>query len=101
MPGLFQVLRGLIDRRRLSDRRAGHFLLPGPASIGLLRQSSQTLAGRIAYLQLAPLDVLEAPASSELWWRGGFPDSLLAADDAASIRWRSQFIATYLEHDIR
>ena len=100
MPGLFQVLRGLIDKRRLGGDKAGHFLLLGSASIERLQQSSQTLAGRIAYLHLSPLDVLEAPASSELWWRGGFPDSLLAADDAASIRWRSQFITTYLERDI-
>jgi uncharacterized protein len=100
MPGLFQVLRSLIDERRLAGRKAGHFLLLGSASIDLLQQSSETLAGRIAYLELAPLDVLEAPAGSDLWWRGGFPDSLLAASDVASIRWRDQFITTYLERDI-
>ena len=100
MPGLFQELRGLIDNRCLSGDKAGHFLLLGPTSLDLLQQSSQSLAGRIAYLQLAPLDVLEVPAGSDLWWRGGFPDSLLAADDVASMRWRSQFITTYLERDI-
>ena len=100
MPGLFQTLRGLIDARRLAGRKAGHFLLLGSASIDLLKQSSETLAGRIAYLELSPLDVLEAPPEADLWWRGGFPDSLLAPDDSASIRWRDQFITTYLERDI-
>ena len=100
MPGLFQILRGLIDERRLAGRKAGHFLLLGSASIDLLKQSSETLAGRIAYLELSPIDVLEAPSDSDLWWRGGFPDSLLAMDDTASIRWRNQFITTYLERDI-
>lgn len=100
MPGLFQILRGLIDARRLAGRKFGHFLLLGSASIDLLQQSSETLAGRIAYLELSPLDVLEVPADDALWWRGGFPDSLLAPSDEASIRWRDQFITTYLERDI-
>ena len=100
MPGLFQILRGLIDERRLSGRKAGHFLLLGSASIDLLAQSGETLAGRIAYLELSPLDVLEVPADNTLWWRGGFPDSLDAASDTHSIRWRHQFITTYLERDI-
>ena len=100
MPGLFQILRGLIDERRLSGRKAGHFLLLGPASIDLLAQSGETLAGRIAYLELSPLNVLEVPANNALWWRGGFPDSLDAASDTHSIRWRHQFISTYLERDI-
>ncbi len=100
LPGLFQVLRGLIDERRLSGDKAGHFLLLGSASIDLLKQSSETLAGRIAYLELSPMDVMEAPADDGLWWRGGFPDSLLAASDSASIRWRDNFITTYLERDI-
>ena len=100
MPGLFEVLRGLIDERRLSGHKAGHFLLLGSAAIDLLAQSGETLAGRIAYLELSPLDVLEAPADNALWWRGGFPDSLDAASDIHSIRWRNQFITTYLERDI-
>ena len=99
-PGLFQVLRGLIDARRLSGDKAGHFMLLGSASIDLLKQSSETLAGRIAYLELSPLDVLEVPADDVLWWRGGFPDSLLASSDIASSRWRDHFITTYLERDI-
>lgn len=102
MPGLFQVLRGLIDERRLMGHKSGHFLLLGSASIDLLAQSSETLAGRIGYLELCPLDILEAStcSSNDLWWRGGFPDSLLASSDIQSIRWRDQFITTYLERDI-
>lgn len=99
-PGLFQVLRGLIDERRLAGERAGQFLLLGSASIDLLKQSSESLAGRIAYLELTPLDVLEAVGNQDVWWRGGFPDSLLAASDELSARWRDQFITTYLERDI-
>lgn len=99
LPGIFESLRGLIDERRLNGDKAGHFLLLGSASIDLLKQSSETLAGRIAYLELSPLDIIEAP-EEDLWWRGGFPDSLLANSDQESIRWREQFIITYLERDI-
>ena len=101
-PGLFQVLRGLIDERRLAGHKTGHFLLLGSASIELLRQSSETLAGRIAYLEMYPLDVLEADGIDpiDFWFRGGFPESLLASSEQASNRWRDQFIATYLERDI-
>lgn len=104
VPDLFQVLRGLIDRGRAKGRRAGRFLLLGSASIDLLRQSSETLAGRIAYVELTPFLAREVPplrAKGEaLWVRGGFPDSLLAANDAASFEWRQAFIRTYLERDI-
>ena len=104
VPGLFQVLRGLIDRGRAKGRRAGRFLLLGSASIDLLRQWSETLAGRIAHVELTPLLAREVPpqrAKGEaLWVRGGFPDSLLAANDAASFEWRQAFIRTYLERDI-
>lgn len=102
MPDLFQNLRGLIDRGRRRGRRAGRFLLLGSASIDLLRQSGETLAGRISYAELAPLDALEVPAADldRLWLRGGFPDSFLARDDQASFRWRRNFIRTYLERDI-
>jgi len=101
-PGLFQVLRGLIDEQVLNARGMGQFLLLGSASIDLLRQSSESLAGRIAYCELAPFDLLEiaAPELDRLWLRGGFPRSFLAASDAASSEWRAQFIATYLERDI-
>jgi uncharacterized protein len=101
-PGLFLVLRGLIDRSRRAGRRSGLYLLLGSASLDLLKQSGETLAGRIAYLELAPFDLRETrhlPAD-ELWVRGGFPDSLLAADDRLSLRWRQDFIRTYLERDI-
>ena len=101
-PGLFPVLRGLIDRARRDGRRAGQYLLLGSASLDLLKQSGETLAGRIAYLELTPFHVLEAgdrPLDA-LWLRGGFPESLLAADDARSLRWRQDFIRSYLERDI-
>ena len=102
MPGLFQNLRGLIDRGRRKGLRSGRFLLLGSASIDLLRQSGETLAGRIAYAELAPLDPLEVGPTDldRLWLRGGFPDSFLAKDDPASLRWRRDFIRTYLERDI-
>ncbi|MGE0876473.1 MAG: ATP-binding protein [Burkholderiales bacterium] len=103
-PGLFQALRGIIDAGRRRSRRHGRFLILGSASIDLLRQSAETLAGRIAYTELGPLDALEAGverrARDRLWLRGGFPDSLLAPDDAASLEWREAFIRTYLERDI-
>lgn len=102
VPGLFPVLRGLIDHNRREGRRAGQYLLLGSASFDLLKQSGETLAGRIAYIELAPLNLQEArqfPAD-ELWLRGGFPESLLAPGAARSLRWRRDFIRTYLERDI-
>ena len=102
IPGLFQTLRGIIDQRRRAGRRTGQFLLLGSASIELLKQSSETLAGRIASVELTPLLAEEVrPADRDrLWVRGGFPDSFLAADDQASLQWRQEFIRTYLERDI-
>ena len=101
-PGLFPVLRGLIDRARRAGRTTGQYLLLGSASPDLLKQSGESLAGRISYLELAPFSVLETPnlPTDELWLRGGFPDSLLAANAARSLRWRQDFIRTYLERDI-
>ncbi|MCU0807784.1 MAG: ATP-binding protein [Candidatus Contendobacter sp.] len=101
-PGLFQNLRGLIDRGRRHGRRTGRFLLLGSASLDLLQQSGETLAGRISYVELDPVDALEIDSGNldALWLRGGFPDSLLAADDGASLRWRQDFIRSYLERDI-
>lgn len=101
-PGLFEVLRGVIDRARRAGRGTGRFLLLGSASIDLLAQSGETLAGRIAFLELAPFDLTEVGAGEldRLWVRGGFPDSFLAASDALSLRWRQDFIRTYLERDI-
>lgn len=102
LPGLFQNLRGLIDRGRRSGLRSGRFLLLGSASIDLMKQSSETLAGRIAYVEMHPLDSIEvAPQEiSTLWVRGGFPESFLAPNDRASLRWRQDFIRSYLERDI-
>ena len=101
-PELFGHLRGLIDAGRHRGRRAGRFLVLGSASLELLRQSSQSLAGRIRYLELAPLDAAEVGRErvNALWLRGGFPESLLAPSDAASLRWREDFIRSYLERDI-
>ncbi|TVQ44130.1 MAG: ATP-binding protein [Gammaproteobacteria bacterium] len=102
MPELFQTLRGLIDKGRRRDIRAGRFLLLGSASIDLLKQSGESLAGRIAYVELAPFSLLEVDddARDTLWIRGGFPDSFLADSDEASAVWRENFIRTYLERDI-
>lgn len=102
VPGLFQILRGIIDENILAGRRAGQFLLLGSASIDLLRQSSESLAGRIGYLELSPFSALEAEPDQviDLWIRGGFPPSFLAAGDRESVLWRSNFIDTYLERDI-
>lgn len=101
-PGLFPVLRGLIDRNRRTGRRFGNYLLLGSASLDLLKQSGETLAGRVAYLELTPFTLQETRhlPSDTLWVRGGFPDSLLAPSPARSLRWRQDFIRTYLERDI-
>ncbi|BDT70206.1 hypothetical protein os1_43990 [Comamonadaceae bacterium OS-1] len=101
-PGLFPVLRGLIDQARRNGKRAGQYLLLGSASLDLLQQSGETLAGRIAYLELSPLVALETGAESidMLWLRGGFPESMAANGSARSLRWRHNFIRTYLERDI-
>lgn len=102
LPNLFQSLRSLIDAGRRKGKRTKRFLLLGSASMELLKQSSETLAGRISYLMLNPLDVLEvgAPERDVLWVRGGFPDSFLAVNEALSLKWRLDFIRTYLERDI-
>lgn len=101
MPGLFRVLRGQIDARRRAGHPSGHFLLLGSASGALLRQSAESLAGRVAYHELAGLDALETSYDlHRLWLRGGFPNSLTAAGDRISHRWRTNFIRTYLERDL-
>ncbi len=105
VPELFPILRGVIDRRRREGYRTGQFLILGSASLELLKQSSETLAGRIAYKELSGINVSEInnglPGEQDkLWLRGGFPDSLLASDDASSLRWRTNFIGTYLEREI-
>ncbi len=105
VPGIFETLRSLIDRRRRKSKPARHFLLLGSASMDLLQQSAESLAGRIAYQELAPFSVGEVVATEgqsmdRLWTRGGFPDSFLAANDDASFTWRTSFIQTYLERDV-
>jgi uncharacterized protein len=102
MPGIFPVLRGLIDRGRRAGIPPGRYLLLGSASVDLLRQAGESLAGRIRYLELTPFSLSEPtgmPVEMQ-WLRGGFPDSLLARSDAASMRWRRDFIRSYLERDI-
>lgn len=104
LPGLFPTLRGIIDRGRRRGKGTGRFLILGSASIDLLRQSGESLAGRIAHLALGPFSVLELDDSratrERLWVRGGFPGSYLAQDDDASLAWRRDFIRTYLERDV-
>ena len=106
-PELFAVLRSVIDQRRRDGEMASQYLLLGSASGVLLRQTSESLAGRVAQLELPPFQLREvfAPTATptymnSLWVRGGFPLSWLAADDAASLRWRDMFVATYLDKDI-
>jgi len=90
VPELFQQLRGIIDRGRRHGKANGRFLLLGSAAMDLLKQSGESLAGRISYLELGPFDALEIdPASLEtLWVRGGFPRSFLAESDDTSLLWR-------------
>jgi len=103
-PELFQTLRGLIDAGRRKGHRTGRFLILGSASIELLRQSGESLAGRIEYVDMGPFNVLEVANKGKtldkLWIRGGFPDSFLARNDADSLKFRKNFIRTYLERDV-
>jgi len=103
-PELFPVLRGLIDKNREQGRRAGQFLLLGSASMDLMRQSSESLAGRISYIEMSGLNLTEIDRKQKdrqtLWLRGGFPDSYLAADDDVAMDWLENLIRTYLERDI-
>ena len=103
-PGVFEILRGIIDDNRQAGIRSGQFLLLGSAALDLMRQSSETLAGRVAYLDIAPLNIGETTpagvADNDLWLRGGFPDSLLSANDSQSLDWRRDFIRSYLERDV-
>lgn len=101
-PGLFPLLRGQIDQARREGLPNGRYLLLGSASLDVLKQSGETLAGRITFLDLGPLHVGETGAdlSDALWLRGGFPPSVTASSDARSLRWRESFIRTYLERDI-
>ena len=101
-PALFPELRGLIDEAKREGRRAGQYLLLGSASLDLLKQAGETLAGRILYAELFPLQCqeLQPDAIEQLWLRGGFPDSFLAPSDNTSLAWRRSFIRSYLERDV-
>ena len=95
-PELFRTLRGIIDKGRRKGKRTGRFLILGSASIDLLRQSGESLAGRIEYVDMRPLDITEVGiadnAMNRLWIRGGFPDSYLANSDRDSFKLRKDFI---------
>ena len=103
-PDLFMVLRGLIDRNRWQGRNGAQFLLLGSASMDLLRQSSESLAGRIIHVEMTGLNVLETGDEKQdiqnLWLRGGFPKSYLEQDDNAAMEWLESFIKTYLQRDV-
>ena len=106
-PEIFRLLRGLVDARKRAGEKTGQFLLLGSASRDLIQHSSETLAGRVRFLELSPLSVLEMSQADplgfnfeKLWFRGGFPESYLAHTDDESWDWRSDFISSYVERDI-
>ncbi len=112
IPEIFQVLRGQIDQRRRMKGVGGKFLILGSASMDLLRQSSESLAGRISYIEMSPLTFREITSDNpnkanteqnlidDIWLKGGFPESYLREDGEASFQWRLDFIQTYLERDV-
>ena len=102
LPNLFQILRGLIDEGKRKNLKHTRFLLLGSASIELMKQAGESLAGRVAHLELSGFNAHELAmnVANELWLRGGFPDSFLAKTDDSSFVWRENFIRTYLERDI-
>lgn len=106
-PDLFRVLRGLVDMRKRNGEPSGQFLLLGSASRDLLQQSSESLAGRIQFLEMTPFSIAELAVSEknnfnlqQHWFRGGYPDSYLANSDEQSWQWLGNFISTYIERDI-
>ena len=102
LPEVFQVLRVLIDRGRERGIRSGRFLILGSASMSLLRQAGESLAGRVSFVELHPISIIESGDHQveSLWLRGGFPDSFLARSDQESFQWRNDFIQTYLQREI-
>lgn len=101
LPDIFSVLRSEIDK----ERRVGRFILLGSASRELIQKSSETLAGRIGYMELTPFMLNELESEDliglkQFWFRGGYPESFLAQNDYSSILWRENFIRTYVERDI-
>lgn len=104
-PHLFKTIRGIIDKNRRNGKKYNQFLFLGSASIDLLKQSSESLAGRISYIEMMGFNCLELPTQdtkvrNQLWLRGGFPDSYLAASDDDSMEWLENFIRSYLQRDI-
>jgi len=104
VPEIFQPLRTIIDQGRRKNKGTGRFLLLGSASLELLNQSGESLAGRVEYVDLPPLNCLEIKEDenelNQLWLRGGFPDSFLAKNEKNSLAYRMSFIRTYLEREI-
>jgi predicted AAA+ superfamily ATPase len=104
VPEIFQPLRTIIDQGRRKNKGTGRFLLLGSASLELLNQSGESLAGRVEYIDLPPLNCLEIKEDenelNQLWLRGGFPDSFLAKNEKNSLAYRMSFIRTYLEREI-
>lgn len=103
-PDIFNVLRGIIDKNREEGYKVGQFLLLGSASMDLLRQSAESLAGRMTYLEMSGLNILEIDQNREsiknLWMRGGFPESYLATSDSIALEWVEDLIRTYVERDV-
>ena len=106
-PDLFRLLRVIVDDRKRRGEQSCHFLLLGSASRDLLQKSSESLAGRIRYLELTPFTVTELNENEKevfdlerLWLRGGFPGSYLASNEQQSRNWRKDFFSTYVERDI-
>lgn len=99
LPEFFSILRSEVDQ----DRRNGRFLLLGSASQSLLKQTTESLAGRVAFIELTPFFLKEVETRStwnSVWLRGGFPNSVLALNDRQSFQWRRDFVRTFLERDI-
>ena len=105
LPEIFSEIRGIIDLERRKGNNAGIFLFLGSASMDLLKQSSESLAGRISYFELFTINLFELgrnkyDKTNKLWLYGGFPNSFLSENDAESLEWRTNFIKTYLDRDI-
>ncbi len=96
IPDIFKLIRVLVDKKTLQQQ----YLILGSASRELLKQSAESLAGRISYLELTPFSYSEAKDLAALWLRGGFPKSYLADTLEDSYEWRESYITTYLEHDL-
>lgn len=104
LPDIFMILRGIIDQNRQEGKNAMQFLLLGSASMELLRQSSESLAGRISYIEMSGLNIQEVDNDrkeiKKLWLRGGFPESYLSHSDVDAMEWLEDLIRTYIERDI-